>query len=57
VWLDRGEIDKIIERNVVQTVTLLPPRPAAPVARYDQDEYHRKPRKRRQTFLGELFDL
>jgi Zn-finger nucleic acid-binding protein len=57
VWLDRGEIDKIIERNELLTATPLPSRPAAPVARYDPDDYHRKPRKRRENFLGELFDL
>ena len=54
VWLDRGELDKIIELGAARTATR--PR-AAPEARYDDDGYHRKPRKRREGFLGELFDF
>ena len=55
VWLDRGELDKIIERNAAQ-------QPAAPVQQqqpqqqhYDQG-YGHKPYKRRKSFLEELFD-
>lgn len=48
VWLDRGELDKIIER-------------AAPTSRYDDerrydDDDYKYGRKRRGGFLGELFD-
>ncbi|QQS33468.1 MAG: zf-TFIIB domain-containing protein [Acidobacteriota bacterium] len=57
VWLDRGEINKIIERSVTE----------APTAQADYDDYqsrgsgghHSKgydPRKRRKGWLGELFD-
>lgn len=52
VWLDRGELDKIIERSV----TSLPPTTplSAPQRPYGQDPgYHGK---RRKSFLEELFD-
>jgi uncharacterized protein len=45
VWLDRGELDKIIN----QAVTTLPPR--------DESGYTTKPRKKRDSFLKELFDF
>ena len=56
VWLDRGELDKIIERAAAEV-------PAAPTARYAPDDkryghddrrYDEKRKKR--GFLGELFD-
>lgn len=61
VWLDRGELDKIIERSE----SAQPP----PSARYDDDdrerkyyagesrdqEYYRK--KKRRGLLGEIFDF
>jgi Zn-finger nucleic acid-binding protein len=63
VWLDRGELDKIIERNAgMQTAREERPpqyrdRPDdddRPRERYDDDQYkHRK----RRGFLGELFDF
>lgn len=62
VWLDRGELDKIIE----QTAATLRPA-AAPPARegrdtyryYDDDDDDRYPKKkkRRSSFLDELFDF
>lgn len=71
VWLDRGELDKIIERSVGQTAAAAPP----PVERreppreyreeyrersddrrdYDDDDRH-KPRKRK-SFLDDIFDF
>ena len=63
VWLDRGELDKIIERNAAQQPAAAPreaPRqggwsgqPQQP--HYDQG-YRGKPHKRRKSFLEELFD-
>jgi len=69
VWLDRGELDKLIERSAVQAG----PEPFAdergregypyePERRYDDDAHGRYPgsrhgRKRRGGFLGELFDF
>ena len=66
VWLDRGELDKIIDRSVGQ----VPPGPApqAPRPQYDrydddrrrQDQYdqgqgHYK-KKRKESWLSEIFD-
>jgi Zn-finger nucleic acid-binding protein len=50
VWLDRGELDKIIERNSQQTAA--PPPQQAP----QQGAWAGKPHKRRKSFLEELFD-
>ncbi|WP_129716157.1 zf-TFIIB domain-containing protein [Pedobacter sp. SYP-B3415] len=60
VWLDRGELDKIIERSAV---------PAAPKAGYEKDygreeqrsyghDQHKRPyHKKKDSFLGDLFDF
>ena len=60
VWLDRGELDKIIERNATPQAG---PQPAAPMPHGAlfgqpgyQQPYGRKPHKRRKSFLEELFD-
>lgn len=61
VWLDRGELDKIIERSAEQA----PPPQAAPRAApgYAPEPYSdrsggygHRPHKRRKGFLEELFD-
>lgn len=71
VWLDRGELDKIIERSAQPQAPRqahdAPPQgyqaPLQPEPRYEdrrpQQGYdpHRKPHKRRESFLGELFDF
>ncbi len=71
VWLDRGELDKIIERNNEATAAPQPPQPPqpapAPHAPYPPQQsspwghqqpgqYGYKPHKRRKNFLEELFD-
>lgn len=57
VWLDRGELDKIIERSVPAAAPAQPRDPAA-YSRHDADEYQERPRKkRRESFLSELFDF
>lgn len=51
VWLDRGELDKIIERSETQM--------SAPPSRgesYRPDPHHYKHKYRRKSFLSELFD-
>jgi Zn-finger nucleic acid-binding protein len=69
VWLDRGELDKIIERSANATAQPAaqpvrsepsqeqPPRPAPayPQHGYPQHGYPKK--KKREGFLGELFDF
>ncbi|KFZ32002.1 hypothetical protein IDSA_04820 [Pseudidiomarina salinarum] len=61
VWLDRGELDKIIERS--STVAAQPqvqpqqqPRPEyRDPGRYSDDYGYRK--KKKKSLLGELFDF
>jgi uncharacterized protein len=70
VWLDRGELDKIIERS---TAMQTQPAPPAPPPQYgsqgqgyvqgqgygqgqDYSRGHRPHHKRRKSFLEELFD-
>lgn len=58
VWLDRGELDKIIERSFTQAAPA--PAPAAQPLPYDAGYQHpsqgqRKP-KRKESWLSELFD-
>ncbi|MFZ4811507.1 MAG: zf-TFIIB domain-containing protein [Ilumatobacteraceae bacterium] len=69
VWLDRGELDKIIERAapVAPVAPVAPAAPAAPVApaaqprRYDDDDSdgYQRPGypKKKKSLLGELFDF
>jgi Zn-finger nucleic acid-binding protein len=61
VWLDRGELDKIIERSeALAPAPRTPPQAARqPEPRRDDDEgYHAKPyKKKRERFLGDLFDF
>jgi Zn-finger nucleic acid-binding protein len=68
VWLDRGELDKIIERSAAAEMAPAarsdsPHRQAPPPPRYDDDDdyryrdqhgYHKRKRK---GLLGELFDF
>ena len=70
VWLDRGELDKIIERQAASTqAPLLRGEPSytmgdrsRPSGRYrddddDDDEYRRRSGRQRRGWLGELFDF
>lgn len=68
VWLDRGELDKIIERTAVYAEPAVAPgAPNQPAQhgyyeddddwderRYPQDQ---RPRRKRKSLLGELFDF
>lgn len=51
VWLDRGELDKIIERSVDAG--------GSDRDRSDRrdDGYRERPRKKRDSFLSEIFDF
>ena len=62
VWLDRGELDKIIERSAPSAASASQP-PAPDYARYGGPQHggfghgsHGKPYKKRKSFLEELFD-
>lgn len=61
VWLDRGELDKIIERSVSPENPAPQPRapspaPWQPTAPQQYHGGYGKPPKRRKSFLEELFD-
>ena len=68
VWLDRGELDKIIERSLTQPAAAPAPAPAQPqrqyaepqqpqYAQHQQAGYGQKPyKKRKESWLSELFD-
>ncbi|SEM87482.1 hypothetical protein SAMN04488077_10915 [Roseovarius tolerans] len=49
VWLDRGELDKIIDRSASEAV--------APPRSDDRGYSGGKPRKKRGGFLEDLFDF
>lgn len=69
VWLDRGELDKLIERSAAQLEAppvARAPEPARQVYREPEQRYseHRShhpsqgyPHKKRKGLLGELFDF
>lgn len=73
VWLDRGELDKIIERSAESMpAAQSAPQPQRTEARYDDrsydkrkyeerrydDDYYKKgKKKKRESFLGDLFDF
>ena len=69
VWLDRGELDKIIEKNAAsqaapQAAPAAPAQAQRPDAGHwaaqprhsDHHGYASKPHKRRKSFLEDLFD-
>jgi Zn-finger nucleic acid-binding protein len=61
VWLDRGELDKIIDRSA----GVAPPQPQRSEPRYDdrRESSYQYPdqrtykKKRKESFLGDLFDF
>jgi Zn-finger nucleic acid-binding protein len=55
VWLDRGELDKIIDRSASEA----PPPPPPSAGRRDdrRDDRDYRPKKKRDSFLSELFDF
>ncbi|HLI27965.1 MAG TPA: zf-TFIIB domain-containing protein [Chloroflexota bacterium] len=59
VWLDRGELDKLIERAAAEWDA--PPRypsgPRWPAPRGDDADDARYPRRQRKSLLSELFDF
>ena len=65
VWLDRGELDKIIERSEASAPPPQQQQPPqhqpqqqqqAPWGQQSYDQYGNKPHTRRKGFLEELFD-
>jgi len=68
IWLDRGELDKIIERSATEAAPApAPQRPSEPRQpwgsdRYSDDRYHggshdpRYQKKRKKSWLEDIFD-
>ena len=55
VWLDRGELDKIIERAAAFVAT--PVRPEDRWEDRDGNRWDDRKRRKRRSFLEELFDF
>lgn len=58
VWLDRGELDKIVERSKMDGFSPTPPtQHQRHDSHHDGGHGHHKPHHRkRESWLGELFD-
>lgn len=62
VWLDRGELDKIIERAGAAVPPSAPVQAAPqvappPVMHRDTRHLGQRPKKKKESFLSELFDF
>src|SRR5688500_18544547 len=70
VWLDRGELDKLIERSASWEIRQAPAaspttrsatHPATPAYHHDDDDdddyYRRHGRRKKRGILGDLFDF
>lgn len=71
VWLDRGELDKLIERSGAPATSVEPPPASRPAPAYRDDRGHQQHhdstrgygrdgygyQKKKKNFLGELFDF
>jgi len=63
VWLDRGELDKLIERAAAAQAPAAQAQPQrepqyAPSGHYrDDDDYRYGHKRRKKGFLGEIFDF
>jgi uncharacterized protein len=71
VWLDRGELDKIIERSLTEQAPAPPPQGQPPQGSYERQRDERRQeyqqryqqpypqqyrKKRKESWLSELFD-
>ena len=63
VWLDRGELDKILERSAAEIGGGQPSRTQAPAEyrdaprHHDDDRYKHHHKHRRKSFLDDMFDF
>lgn len=55
VWLDRGELDKILEKSKEEN-PINQPRPSHQGHPSHSHEHYQKPYKRKKSFLEEIFD-
>ena len=56
VWLDRGELDKLLERAVQEAAVPQPVLAGTRDRHYDDGREHGRHGHRRKNFLAELFD-
>jgi Zn-finger nucleic acid-binding protein len=67
VWLDRGELDKILERSITQSTPYVQPPPHYPPTNHNQPQYGKKHHDddhgygqqgyhKKKSWLSELFD-
>jgi len=54
IWLDKGELDKIIELSIGSSVKT--EERSKPYKEHREDEKHYK-KEKKESFLGELFDF
>lgn len=58
VWLDRGELDKIIERGNSAAPSVTAPYPEQPAhSTYKDDRNHHYKKRKKENFLSDLFDF
>ena len=58
VWLDRGELDKIIERSATPAaVPSAPPQAQHRSGGYEHKDYPKHKKSKTSSLLGELFDF
>ena len=64
VWLDRGELDKILDRAADEAPQASTPspdpgyqRPRMPEYRRDSDDHYGYHRKRKKSFLSDILDF
>ena len=63
VWLDRGELDKIIEKSQAAGISSQPYQEPVTLQRNDNDKHDSNDdrqygkRRKKEGFLGELFDF
>ena len=56
VWLDRGELDKLIERAAAPTPSATAANTRPDFVDSDQHEYRGQPGRRRKSWLSDIFD-
>lgn len=57
IWLDRGELDKIIERSVQPQASNRQSENFGDRDYRDRDDDYRYKKKKKESFLGDLFDF
>ena len=60
IWLDRGELEKIIERSAdhySKKENYEADYKRYGYDKYQDDDYRKQPRKKKESFLGDLFDF